>query len=272
MEASIHEVARWAGTTSRALRHYGDVGLLAPSRVGANGYRWYDGDALVRLQRILLLRELGLGLDQIRVVLDRQEDEAIALRTHLQWLRAERERVARQIASVERTLAAREKGEDIVAEQTFDGFDHTRYRAEVEERWGARAYAESDAWWRGLGEGGRREFRHAQERLQADWLAASSSGLGPESDEVVARWTDAVPQTVQVSNLGVAPGPVPHNVRSFHAALSPTPSQAAYVVVTTLEGVIQLTVGFDRNRIALPGEDLAARIERSILALADGSA
>ena len=49
MEASIQEVARLAGTTSRTLRHYGDIGLLAPSRVGANGYRWYDDDALVRL-------------------------------------------------------------------------------------------------------------------------------------------------------------------------------------------------------------------------------
>ncbi|GAA3200026.1 hypothetical protein GCM10020255_104150 [Rhodococcus baikonurensis] len=61
-EWSIQELAKSAGTTSRTLRHYGDLGLLEPSRIGANGYRFYDEDALVRLQRILLLRELGLGL------------------------------------------------------------------------------------------------------------------------------------------------------------------------------------------------------------------
>ncbi|HSU47497.1 MAG TPA: MerR family transcriptional regulator, partial [Arthrobacter sp.] len=59
---SIQDVARLAGTTSRTLRHYDDIGLLKPSRVGSNGYRYYDGAALLQLQRILLLRELGLGL------------------------------------------------------------------------------------------------------------------------------------------------------------------------------------------------------------------
>jgi DNA-binding transcriptional MerR regulator len=58
---SIQEIARLSGTTSRTLRHYGDIGLLPPSRVGSNGYRYYDEQALARLQRILLLRELGLG-------------------------------------------------------------------------------------------------------------------------------------------------------------------------------------------------------------------
>ncbi len=48
-EWSIQELAKSAGTTSRTLRHYGDLGLLEPSRIGANGYRFYDEDALVRL-------------------------------------------------------------------------------------------------------------------------------------------------------------------------------------------------------------------------------
>lgn len=65
-EWSIEELAKAAGTTSRTLRHYGQTGLLTPSRTGANGMRYYDAGALVRLQRILLLRELGLG--PVRVV------------------------------------------------------------------------------------------------------------------------------------------------------------------------------------------------------------
>ena len=100
---SIQEIARLAGTTSRTLRHYDDIGLLPPARIGANGYRYYDRDALVRLQRILLLRDLGLGLPAIARVLDDQRDAAPALRDHLRWLRVERERLARQIASVEST-------------------------------------------------------------------------------------------------------------------------------------------------------------------------
>ena len=73
MEWSIQQIAKLAGTTSRTLRHYDDIGLLSPSSVGHNGYRHYDQAALVRLQRILLLRELGLGLPQIAEVLDARD-------------------------------------------------------------------------------------------------------------------------------------------------------------------------------------------------------
>lgn len=201
MESSIHEVARLTGTTSRTLRHYDDVGLLPPSRVGANGYRWYDDAALVRLQRILLLRDLGLGLAGIARVLDEQDDETAALHAHLGWLRAEQDRIGRQIASVERTIAAREKGDGIVAEQVFDGFDHTRHRAEVEERWGPEAYAASDTWWRGLGAEGRARQQEVQGALQADWRQAAAAGLDPASDEAQAlaarhvAWLGSVPGT-----------------------------------------------------------------------------
>ena len=77
----ISDVARAAGTTSRTLRHYQDVGLLEPTRIGANGYRYYDDAALTRLQRILLLRQLGLGVAAIAEALDRADDTN-ALRAH----------------------------------------------------------------------------------------------------------------------------------------------------------------------------------------------
>jgi DNA-binding transcriptional MerR regulator len=57
---SIYEIARLAGTTSRTPRYYDDIGLVPPSRIAHNGYRHYNEAALSRLQRILLLRELGL--------------------------------------------------------------------------------------------------------------------------------------------------------------------------------------------------------------------
>ena len=59
-ELSIREVARVTGTTSRTLRHYESIGVLPSSRVGPGGLRYYDDEALVRLQRILVLRGLCL--------------------------------------------------------------------------------------------------------------------------------------------------------------------------------------------------------------------
>jgi len=199
---SIQEIARLAGTTSRTLRHYDDIGLLAPSRVAHNGYRHYDQTALVRLQRILLLRELGLGLPQIAEVLSHEGvHEASALETHLAYLREEQNRLARQIASVEETIHALKAGEFLMAENMFDGFDHTRYKEEVEDRWGKNAYADGDRWWRGLSESEKSEWQQLVSDLSRDWIAAAESGASPESDQAQALakrhvdWLTGVPGT-----------------------------------------------------------------------------
>jgi DNA-binding transcriptional MerR regulator len=201
---SIQEIARLAGTTSRTLRHYDDVGLLPPSRMAHNGYRHYDEAALVRLQRILLLRELGLGLPQIAEVLNpvnaRQSEES-ALETHLALLREEQNRLARQIASVENTINALKGGEELMAENMFDGFDHTQYKEEVEERWGRKAYADSDRWWRGMTDAERADWQQRVSDLGRDWIAAAESGIDPASAEAqdVARrhveWLTGIPGT-----------------------------------------------------------------------------
>ncbi|WP_127473717.1 MerR family transcriptional regulator [Microbacterium sulfonylureivorans] len=200
-EWSIQQIAKIAGTTSRTLRHYGDIGLLPASSVGHNGYRYYDQASLVRLQRILLLRDLGLGLPQIADVLGREASEAHALESHLAWLRQEQDRLARQVASVESTITALRGGERLMAENMFDGFDHTRYKEEVEERWGKKAYADSDRWWRGMSADAKKAWQQQVSDLGRDWIAAAESGIAPDSDEAQAiagrhvEWLTGIPGT-----------------------------------------------------------------------------
>ncbi len=55
-----------------------------------------------------------------------------------------------------------------MAEEMFDGFDHTQYKDEVEERWGKDAYAKSDAWWRGQSADDKKGFMEAQKAIQRD--------------------------------------------------------------------------------------------------------
>jgi DNA-binding transcriptional MerR regulator len=181
MDWPIQDIARLAKTTSRTLRHYGELGLLQPSRVGGNGYRYYDERALVRLQRILMLRELGLGLGAIGEVLEHETDEGRALLAHLDWLRKEQDRLERQIRSIEKTIRTMEGGEQLMAEEMFNGFDHTQYREEVEERWGKTAYAKSDAWWRGMSAEEKAAWHERQQQLADDWIEAASRGADPSS-------------------------------------------------------------------------------------------
>ncbi|MFD7611347.1 MerR family transcriptional regulator [Streptomyces sp. NPDC059828] len=186
MEWSIQDIAKKAGTTSRTLRHYGELGLLVPSRIGGNGYRYYDQDALVVLQRILLLRELGLGLPAIADVLAGQRDTAAALRTHLRLLEQEQERIARQISSVRTTLDRTEKGEALMAEEVFDGFDHTQYEQEVTERWGRDAYEKGDGWWRSLSDQEKKDFQGRQVAIARDFARARERGLAVDGEEAQA--------------------------------------------------------------------------------------
>jgi DNA-binding transcriptional MerR regulator len=209
MEWSIQQIARLAGTTSRTLRHYADLGLVPPSRIGDNGYRYYDQPALVRLQRVLLLRELGLGLPEIGDVLDHNTDEQSAMTTHLSLLRQEQDRLARQIAAVEHTMNALKGGETIMAEKMLDGFDHTQYKQEVEERWGKEAYARSDSWWRGMGESERESWKARAEKLTLDWVAAAKAAdIAPDSavaQDLARRhveWLRGIPGTPTAEHAG----------------------------------------------------------------------
>ncbi|MCP2194241.1 MerR family transcriptional regulator [Williamsia deligens] len=68
---TIGDFASLGRVSVRMLRHYDAIGLLAPAFVDPHtGYRHYDLDQLRRLNRIVALKELGLGLDTVRRVLD----------------------------------------------------------------------------------------------------------------------------------------------------------------------------------------------------------
>ncbi|MEU3643314.1 MerR family transcriptional regulator [Lentzea sp. NPDC034063] len=68
---TIGDFAHLGRVSVRMLRHYDAVGLLLPARVDpATGYRFYTAAQLQRLNRLVALKDLGLTLDQVRVVLD----------------------------------------------------------------------------------------------------------------------------------------------------------------------------------------------------------
>jgi len=141
MAWSTAQLARMSGVTSRTLRHYDEIGLLPPARVGGNGLRYYEQGQLLRLQQILLLRELGLGLDVIARIVNDGGSRVEHLRRHHRWLAAERDRLDLLADTVARTIEELEAGEDVSTEQLFDGFDaqrQARYEQELTERYGER--------------------------------------------------------------------------------------------------------------------------------------
>jgi DNA-binding transcriptional MerR regulator len=66
----IGDLAAATGLTVRALRHFDDIGLLCPAGRSPAGHRWYTGDDVRRLYRIVALRQLGIPLNKIAQSLD----------------------------------------------------------------------------------------------------------------------------------------------------------------------------------------------------------
>jgi DNA-binding transcriptional MerR regulator len=69
---SIGELAQRTGLTVKTIRFYSDRGIVAPADRTHAGYRRYAPDAVARLALVRTLRELGVGLDTIRRVVDQE--------------------------------------------------------------------------------------------------------------------------------------------------------------------------------------------------------
>ena len=67
---SIGELARRSGLPVRTIRFWSDAGVLPPAERTDGGRRLYDAACVARLELVVTLRELGLGLPDVRRVLD----------------------------------------------------------------------------------------------------------------------------------------------------------------------------------------------------------
>lgn len=68
----IGSLAQKAGTTTRTVRYYEEMGLIEPESRSAGGFRCYSEEQLTRLQMILSLKELEFDLERIKEILDKR--------------------------------------------------------------------------------------------------------------------------------------------------------------------------------------------------------
>lgn len=182
----IARVARLSGVSSRTLRHYDAIGLLPPAWTGDDGRRHYGRNQLLRLQHILVLRELGVSLERIGRIVQAQSppDSVALLRDHLAGLLAERDRYARLASTVAHTIDLIEKGTEMTDDQLFAGMVHKSYEPEARERWGDQAVEESNARWESLGKGGQQRHLDTHREIVEALGAAIRVGFAPASAEV----------------------------------------------------------------------------------------
>lgn len=162
---TVSELAKLSGVSVRTLHHYDQIGLLRPATVGANGYRYYGPDELLRLQQVLFHRELGFPLEQIRLALDAADfDLRGALQAHRARLMAEARRYRALVETLDATLAALEGDAEMNDKTLYRGFSPEKQ-------------AEHEAWLEDrLGPGVRQEIQVGKARL-ADMNPAEAESV-----------------------------------------------------------------------------------------------
>ncbi|MFF7321290.1 MerR family transcriptional regulator [Streptomyces albogriseolus] len=85
---TIGELARATGLSVRTIRYWSDEGALPPATRSAGGYRLYDAGSFARLELVRTLRELGLGLTDVRRVLTGETTVAQVAAAHVAALDA----------------------------------------------------------------------------------------------------------------------------------------------------------------------------------------
>ncbi len=98
---TIKQVSKLSGASVRTLQYYDNIKLLTPSRTESS-YRLYDDDDIIKLQKILFLKELGFSLKEIRKLINEPNlEKSLAFREQKELLLAKRRHVGHIIQVLE---------------------------------------------------------------------------------------------------------------------------------------------------------------------------
>ena len=190
---TVKQLAKLAGITPRTLHHYDEIGLLKPSRVGDNGYRYYGEESVLQLQQILFYRELGIPLEDIKKIMGRRDFDVLgALRSHKDALKKQVTRLNRLIETVDNTINHL-KGNTIMSEKSyFEGFseeEQQKYAQEAEELYDPESVRESNRKWKAYSAAKKESIMAEGKAVYMDMIAAMPNGAASaEVQAIVERW------------------------------------------------------------------------------------
>jgi MerR family transcriptional regulator, thiopeptide resistance regulator len=186
----VREVARIAGVSTRTLRYYDELGLLVPSTRTGTGYRLYDDADLLRLHQIMVGRELGLPLEDIRRLLDDPNlDRRALLLEQRSALVARANTAAAMIRSVDRVLKLLHETDQrrttpMDIQEIFTGINP--HEAEARERWGGtESYEESVRRGRNYTAGDWHNIGGEWHGIMNDAAAAMAAGARPDAPQAM---------------------------------------------------------------------------------------
>lgn len=190
---TVKQVAKVSGVSVRTLHHYDEIGLLKPAHIGRNRYRYYGREELLRLQQILIHRELGISLSEIGAILDAADfDRLRTLRAQRDRLAAEAKRYAQLVRTIDRTIADLEGDRAMRTADLYKGISaekQAEYEAWLVERYGGDMPERIDA--------SRRKYDQLDD--------AEKARMGQELQELETAWAEAMDRGVAAESEALDP-------------------------------------------------------------------
>ncbi|MGA7193878.1 MAG: MerR family transcriptional regulator [Anaerolineales bacterium] len=190
---TVKQLSKLAGVTPRTLHHYDAIGLLKPSRVGDNGYRYYGEESLLRLQQILFYRELDMPLEDIKKIVGHRDFDALdALETHKDALKKRIERLNVLLSTVDNTINDLKGKKKMNPKGLFEGFseeEQEQYAEEAAQRWDTETVRASNKKWKSYSDAEKKKILAEGNALYSDLAAVMSKGAASKDVQIIiARW------------------------------------------------------------------------------------
>ncbi len=248
MSYSIKQIGKLAGISIRTLHYYDEIGLLSPAREKSNGYRRYSDADLITLQQILIYRELGLPLDQIRHILTNPAFDAMqALEEHKAALERRAAQTRTLIQTVEKTIAHMKGKIEMDNKDMFLGLsdeEQKKYEKEARQMWGDTEVEPTMKRWNSYSKEEQKRILSEGNEIYKSLAANMEKGPGsPEVQALIARWHQNLRYFYEPDKerlLGLAqlyndhPG-FKKTFRKFHPDLAAFMKQAVEIYVKELK-------------------------------------
>ena len=190
---TVKQLSDLAGVTPRTLHHYDQIGLLKPSRIGDNGYRYYGEESLLKLQQILFYRELGLPLEEIKSIVGRRNFEILpALEAHKSELSKRISRLEHLIGTVDNTISYLKGQKEMSKRQLFEAFSdeqQAEYEKEVMQKYDPETVKASIKKWKSYTAADKQRIGDEGNAAYEAILAAMPKGASsPEAQAGIELW------------------------------------------------------------------------------------
>lgn len=189
---TVKQLSDMTGVTGRTLRYYDSIGLLKPSSIGDNGYRYYNEAALLRLQQILIYREMDVPLAAICDIMAQPDfDVLAALQSHKQALAARQQELQGLISTVDKTILHLKGRHSMKPVQLFDGLRdrQDKHQQEAEQKYGKEVVQASAKKWQGYSSDKQQAVIDEGNAIYAELADAMPQGAGSLAVQaLVGRW------------------------------------------------------------------------------------